>query len=90
MSEYSAEFEEGVLNKRFKHVKQLLSEGHSLSKIGRVTKADRKTIRKLKSFEVLPAKRVCNQTNMHRFEVNDQELLEGISQYYSQIHRPSA
>ena len=58
----------GVLNKKFALVKQMLSEGHPIRKISRDANVTRNTIRKWKSFDVLPCKRSIKKTNMHLFD----------------------
>jgi transposase len=67
-SNESIKTEEGVLSRKFKRVKQLLSEGYSIRKIAIETRVQRDTIAKWKSFDLLPPKRSPKATNFYLYE----------------------
>lgn len=67
--------EMGVIGKKFCQVKQMLLEGHSIKKIARDTGVTRITIRKWKSFDVLPPKRSPIMTNMYAYDEAVRKML---------------
>lgn len=67
--------EEGILSRKFKHVKQLLSEGYSIRKIAIETRVHRDTISKWKSFDLLPPKRSSKATNFYLYEEKAKNML---------------
>jgi transposase len=67
--------ENGVIGKKFSQVKQMLLEGHSIKKIARDTGVTRITIRKWKSYDVLPPKRSPKMTNMHLYDETVRKML---------------
>jgi hypothetical protein len=68
--------EMGIIGKKFFQVKQMLLEGHSIKKIARDTGVTRITIRKWKSFDVLPPKRSPKMTNMHLYDETVRKMLD--------------
>jgi transposase len=67
--------EKGVIAKKFYLVKQMLLEGNGIKKIARDTGVTRITIRKWKSFDVLPPKRSPKMTNMHLYDEAVRKML---------------
>lgn len=68
--------EDGVIGRKFCQVKQMLLEGHSIKKISRETGVTRITIRKWKSYDVLPPKRSPKMTNMHFYDEAVRKILD--------------
>lgn len=66
----------GVTGKKFCQVKKMLLEGHSIKKISKETGVTRITIRKWKSYNVLPSKRSPKMTNMHFYDEVMRKLLD--------------